>query len=101
MYQGETITTTISGFPIPVSEIKDLKIVFKNNAKVLLEKTLQDCTVSETDDSVSFALSQEESLSLCIGLIERTVVIVTKDGTRFESCPSNIICAPTMKKEVL
>lgn len=99
MYQGETITTTITGFPVPVSEIAELYIVFKNNAKVLLEKTLADCTISE--ESVEFHLSQEESLSLCLGKIERTVIVVTSDGTRFESCPSYIICTPTEKKEVL
>lgn len=99
MYQGETITTTITGFPIPVSEIAELRIVFKNNAKVLLEKTLADCTLSEK--SVEFHLSQEESLSLCTGKIERTVVIRTRDGTRFESCPSYIICTPTVRNEVL
>lgn len=99
MYQGETITTTITGFPIPVSEIAELHIVFKNNAKVLLEKTLADCTISE--ESVQFHLSQEESLSLCTGKIERTVVIRTRDGTRLESCPSYIICTPTVRNEVL
>lgn len=101
MYQGETITTTISGFPIPISEINDLKIVFKNNEKVLLEKTLEDCSVSETGDSLSFDLTQEESLSLCVGKISRTVVIVTNDGSRMESCPSYILCTPTSKEEVL
>lgn len=99
MYQGETITTTITGFPIPVSEIAELRIVFKNNARVLLEKILADCTILE--ESVEFHLSQEESLSLCTGKIERTVVIRTRDGTRFESCPSYIICTPTVRNEVL
>lgn len=47
MYQGETITTTIIGFPVPVSEIKSLYIVFKNKFRVLLEKTLDDCTILE------------------------------------------------------
>lgn len=99
MYQGETITTTITGFPVPVSEIAELRIVFKNNAKVLLEKTLADCTISE--ESVEFHLSQEESLSLCVGKIERSVIVVTLDGTRFESCPSYIICTPTVRNEVI
>lgn len=99
MIQGETITTTITGFPIPTSEIKDLRIVFKNNQKTLLEKTLADCVVSE--ESVSFELTQEESLSLCRGLIYRSVVITTRDGSRFESCPSPIICSPTVKNEVM
>lgn len=101
MYQGETITTTITGFPVPISEIKELKIIFRNNMKTLLEKTLVDCTVSETGDSLSFELSQLESLSLCVGKIERTVIVVTKDGTRMESCPSYILCTPTAKEEVL
>ena len=101
MYQGETITTTITGFPVPISEIKELKIIFRNNMKTLLEKTLADCTVSETGDSLSFELSQLESLSLCVGKIERTVIVVTKDGTRMESCPSYTLCTPTAKEEVL
>lgn len=99
MYQGETITTTISGFPVPVSEISDLRIVFWNNAKILLEKTLVDCTVS--GESISFELSQEESLSLCEGLISRSVVFTTNDGSRIESNPSAFIWQPTSKEGVL
>lgn len=99
MYQGETITTTISGFPVPISEIKDLKVLFKNNFTVLLEKGLNDCVVS--DDSISFELSQEESLSLCTGKIDRSVVFITKDGSRIESKPSPIICNETRKDGVM
>lgn len=99
MYQGETITTTITGFPIPTSEIAELYIFFRNGAKTILKKTLADCAVSE--GLVMFSISQEESLSLCTGKIARTVVVITKDGTRMESCPSYIICTPTVKDEVL
>lgn len=99
MYQGETITTTITGFPVPVSSIKDLRIVFSNNGRTLLEKTLADCEVS--DETISFKLSQTESLSLCIGKIARKAIIITNDGSRFESCPSYMICESTAKKEVL
>lgn len=99
MYQGETITTTITGFPIPVSEIKDLRVIFKNNFKTLLEKTFADCRV--VDESVEFTISQEESLSLSAGKIARSVIVITKDGSRLESCPSYIICEPTARNEVL
>ena len=99
MYQGETITTTITGFPIPTSEIAELYITFRNNSKILLEKTLNNCLV--LDGIVQFEITQQESLSFCVGKIERKVVVVAKDGTRFESCPSFIICEPTSKKEVL
>lgn len=99
MYQGETITTTVTGFPVPIEEIADLRIVFKNNSKALLEKTLSDCTVS--GESLVFRLTQADSLSLCVGKISRTAVVITKDGTRFESDPSYIICDSTVKKEVM
>lgn len=101
MYQGETIETTITGFPVSISEIKDLRILFTSGTKTLLEKTLPDCKVSESNDSVSFKLSQAESLSLCVGKIKRSVIVITKDGSRFESCPSYIICDRTAKDEVL
>lgn len=102
MYRGETITTTITGFPIPIEEIAELYIVFKNQFKTLLEKTLTDCKVSDEEtNALSFELTQEESLSLGRGEVERSVVIITRDGSRMESCPSCIVCAPTVKKEVL
>lgn len=99
MYQGETIRTTISGFPVPVASIRELKIIFKNNYKTFLEKTLKDCTVS--GETVIFELTQEESLSLPTGKIDRSVIIITKDGSRIESCPSPIICSGTARDEVI
>lgn len=101
MYQGETVTTKITGFPIPISTIRDLRIVFKNGFKILLEKKLSDCKVLDDDYSVEFELSQEESLSLCTGKIDRSVVIVTKDGSRMESEPSPIVCSETVRDGVM
>ena len=99
MTQGETIRTTISGFPIPVSEIADLRVIFKNNFKVLLEKTLADCTID--GETVYFTLTQQESLSLGYGKVDRYAIIITKDGSRMESCPSPIACDETSKDVVL
>lgn len=101
MYQGETVTTKITGFPIPISTIKDLRIVFKNGFKILLEKKLSDCKVLDDDYSVEFELSQEESLSLCTGKIDRSVVIIVKDGTRMESDPCPTICYETVRDGVI
>lgn len=100
MHRGETITTKITGFPIPVSEIKTLCIVFKNSLRTILEKGLDDCTISE-DNSLEFKLTQEESLLLSKGLITRSVVGLTKDGCRFESCSSPFNCRETVKDEVM
>lgn len=99
MYQGETITTTVTDLPVPISEIVNVYIVFKNNSKILIEKTLNDCTV--TDDTITCRLTQEESLSLPTGNIERSIIVITKDGSRFESDPCTIPCGKTVKSEVL
>lgn len=99
MYRGETITTIITGFPIPIDEIQNLYIVFKNGLRTILEKTLADCTVEGA--SVELKLTQEESLSLSKGNILRSVIVITKDGSRFESCSSPFHCRETAKDGVL
>lgn len=99
MHRGETISTTISGFPIPISEIRELYIVFSNQTRKLIEKTLKDCTAD--GETLTFRLTQEESLGLTRGEIKRQVVIITKDGSRLESCPSYICVDHTAKNGVL
>lgn len=109
MYQGETITTEIHCLPVPVSEIKSLFIVFKNYSRVLLEKTMDDCRVrtesvegtEEVREIISCRLSQEETLAFPPGPIERSVIVVTRDGSRFELDPCAIQCGATAKKEVV
>lgn len=99
MFQGETITVTVTGFPIPISDIKSIYIVFRNEFKTLIEKTLADCEINGA--SLVFKLSQAESLLLSQGPIYRSAIIITQDGSRFESCPSPFLCNQTAKKEVL
>lgn len=99
MYQGETIMTTITDLPVPVAEIQNLYIIFKSGSKTVLEKTLPDCEVS--DEMIRCQLTQEESLSLPAGNIDRSIIVVTKDGSRFETDPCRISCGKTAKGEVL
>lgn len=99
MYQGETITTIIKDLPIPVADIANLYLLFKNRSGVLLEKTLKDCKVS--GETLEFRLTQEETLTFPIGKIYRSLIVITKDGSRFEYDPSEIECGETAKSEVL
>lgn len=99
MYQGETITTTITCLPVPVAQIKSLYIVFLKSRVPILEKTLEDCTID--DETISFKLTQEESLKLAEGEIIRSLIIITKDGCRLESCPSPFVCKRTVKDVML
>lgn len=92
---------TMSGFPIPIVDIKSLYVVFKSNlGHILLEKTLSDCTLGD-NETISFSLSQEESLRFTKGKIFRSVIIITNDGSRIESCPSPFVCSQTAKDGVL
>lgn len=99
MYQGETITTTLTDLPVSVTDIQNLYILFKSQSKILVEKTLKDCEV--TDEVITFTLTQEESLSLPTGRIDRSIIVITKDGSRFESDPCEIMVGKTAKSEVL
>lgn len=101
MYQGETITTVITNFPIPISEMDELYIIFKRGCSTILEKSLKDCSIDEEEQSVTFTLTQEESLSLQQGTINRSVILITKDGSRIESASSPFSCYKTAKNEVL
>lgn len=104
MIQGETITTTIKGFPFELSEISKLYIVFARSGRSgnpLVQKELQDCTVDTEAGEISFKLSQEESLSLAVGEVTRSIVVLTADGSRFESIPSPFNVLKTVKNEVI
>lgn len=99
MYQGETVTTTITDLPISVTEIANLYIIFKTKTKTILEKTLADCDV--TGEVITFKMTQEESLSFPTGTVERSIIVIATDGSRFECDPCTITCGKTAKSEVL
>lgn len=61
MIRGTTPQQIIR-FPMDVSNFQEIYITYKQRARVVFEKTLQDCTVDEKQ--ISFNLTQEETLSL-------------------------------------
>ena len=99
MIRGETITTAITDLPIPVSEIENIYIVFRTISRVLLEKTLADCTID--GELIECTISQEESLRLTCGPLVRSVIVITKSGARFEHSNTEMVCGQTAKSEVL
>lgn len=99
MYQGETITTTIKDLPIPISEVENLYLIFANRSGIILEKTLKDFKIGENE--IEVRLTQEETLKFPIGTIDRSLIVIAKDGSRFEYDPCEIRCGRTAKDEVL
>ena len=99
MYQGETLTITISNLPVPVSEIDCLHVVFKNAKGLVLEKVLRDCIID--GEVVSINITQLESLALPVGGITFSIILVTKSGARIESDPSSLSVKKTYKEVLL
>lgn len=61
MYRGTTPTLTFE-LPFESSDLTIVNIVFCQNGSILIEKTLEDCTVS--GDTLSVTLTEAETLSL-------------------------------------
>lgn len=99
MYQGETITTEIRDLPVPIDCIKSMNIIFHTITKTLLEKTLDDCVIN--GDIIECTLKQEETLKFPCGPIEQTIVVLCKDGSRFERCGETLFVGRTAKCDAL
>lgn len=101
MIRGETITTRITGFPVAIEDIREMYVIFSTSSSIVMEKSLEDCTLDTERQAISFRLTQEESLKLKTGNIQRSVIVVTNDGSRFESHPSEFRVYETKKGEVI
>ena len=98
MYQGETITTTVTGFPVPLTTAQNVHVVFRDRIGVCLEIESSDGEIVDDD---KFKLTQEDSLQLTAGRLQRSVIVIMKDGSRMESNPSDFVVNTTAKEGVL
>lgn len=101
MYQGETVNVIISGFPVDVQDIATLRVSYMMQKTILLSLNESDCVFDEDEQTVSFTLTQEQSLSIKSGTVARHVVVVTRDGVRFESRIDDELVKYTSVTEVL
>ena len=100
MYQGETITTTVTGFPVPLTAAQNVHVVFRDRNGVCLEIDSSDGEIVD-DDTFKFKLTQEDSLQLTAGRLQRSVIVIMKDGSRMESNPSDFVVNTTAREGVL
>lgn len=87
MFRGETIKTVISQFPVDVSDIDILLIVYKQMGETVVQKGKEDCEIDIDNQTVTFSLTQQESLSLQPGKLSRSIVFTTTEGSRYETEP--------------
>lgn len=87
MRRGTTPTIFVGNLPLPLDQIDKLCLVFRPHKKdkIILQKTLDDAFLY--NNQLAFTLTQQETLNLPVGLVERSIVIKSKAGARLESVP--------------
>ena len=77
---GTTPTITYTFKTVSPSDFRACILTIKCNGQILIEKTISDAEIST--DSVSWTLSQSETLSLGTKTAKMMCNWVTQDGTR-------------------
>lgn len=96
---GTTPTITYTFKVVPVSSIVTAYLTIKQMTGIVIKKDLADATIGK--NSLSWDLSQEETLSL--GVKTATVMLnwVTADGRRGIGVRQSIICEDNDIREVI
>ena len=87
MRRGTTPTNTFT-VDVDLRQATALYVTYKQNSRVILEKTLADATITET--SVAVTLTQEETLAFGKGTVSIQIRAKFVDGV---AIASNIITA--------
>lgn len=96
---GTTPTITYNFKVVSPSDFRDCILTIKCNGQILIEKTLSDAEIGT--DSVSWTLTQEETLSLGTRVGKMMCNWVTNSGTRGASTETSIMGVTNHKREVI
>lgn len=99
MIRGTT-PTHIFTLPFNVDDVKRLVITYAQQCEPLVEKTLEDCELSE--NKVKVKLTQEDTLRLNNQLpVEIQIRVLTKDNTALASRVTRRAIGEVLSDEVL
>lgn len=96
---GTTPTITYKFKIVSPSDFRACILTIKCNGQILIEKTLSDAEIGT--DSVSWTLTQAETLSLGTRVAKMMCNWVTADGTRGASAETVIMGVTNHKSEVI
>ena len=97
--QGTTPTIQYDFHVVSVSDISVAVLTFKQGGNIVIEKSLQDAIVGA--DSLSWKLTQEESLGLAVGKGNVMCNWLLLDGTRGASEDETLLVLSNHKREVI
>lgn len=99
MIRGTT-PTHIFKIPFETANLKEVRIFYAQNKKVVLEKNTADCVME--DNKITVKLTQEETLAFShMEVFEIQMVVKTLDGTVMATRPWKVHVCDILNDEVL
>ena len=98
--KGTTPTLTYAFASVDVADIEVAIMTIKRGDAIKVEKDLTSATVDTEAKTISWTLSQSETLSVA-GTAEVMLNWLTEDGTRGASNPTQVRFLPNHKEEVI
>lgn len=98
--KGTTPTITYTFASVTVTDIDVAIMTIKKGDAIKVEKDLTSATVDTEAKTISWTLSQSETLSVA-GTAEVMLNWLTEDGTRGASNPTQVRFLPNHKEEVI
>lgn len=81
MYRGSTPVYTIYMDGLQFSDLANLQITFTQDHQIMIERSLNDMTIDTEANTASFSLTQEETMQLKVGTVDKQIRLMNGGGT--------------------
>ena len=81
MYRGSTPVYTIYMDGLQFSDLANLQITFTQDHQIMIERSLNDMTIDTKANTASFSLTQEETMQLKVGTVDKQIRLMNGGGT--------------------
>jgi len=80
MYRGSTPRYNIYISGMQISDLANLQITFTQKRAIKIERSLSDMTIDTEANTASFSLTQEETMDLEVGMVDKQIRVIDTSG---------------------
>lgn len=80
MYRGSTPRYNIYISGMQISDFANLQITFTQKRAIKIERSLSDMTIDTEANTASFSLTQEETMGLEVGMVDKQIRVIDTSG---------------------
>ena len=80
MYRGSTPSYNIYISGMQISDLANLQITFTQKRAIKIERSLSDMTIDTEANTASFSLTQEETMDLEVGMVDKQIRVIDTSG---------------------